>query len=304
MKTISLMLLLALSSSTWACDLCGGVGANASLGLMAGTRFHTFGLQTSCRQFNGYINQITHAKGYLFTEEVTFRWQALPRLQVYGFAPVVQNVYKETFDTQFQQGLGDVRVLVNGIVYSHRDTTGANLSFLSLGYGLKFATGQFAPSQSMYTNLYPGTGSTDQLFLMQGFQRISSSIGIQAEASFALKGANNSGYRFGNSTQASVQLTHNQSIKNKRLLAHAGIVYDHFNSNKTNGILLPEGQNNEGFITSSKMGCMLIGHQFMVSTSFQAPLIQQLNAGQTKLQWSAQLNFQFLIQKKKSQHEK
>jgi hypothetical protein len=49
---------------------------------------------------------------------------------------------------------------------------------------------------------------------------------------------------------------------------------------------------------------MLIGHQFMVSTSFQAPLIQQLNAGQTKLRWSAQLNFQFLIQKKKSQHEK
>lgn len=299
MKTISLLLLLALSSSARACDLCGGVGANASLGLMAGTRFHTYGLQTSCRQFNGYINQITHAKGYMFTEEFTFRWQALHRLQVYGFAPVVQNVYKETFDTQFQHGLGDMRMLVNGIIYSCSDTTGTNLSFLSLGYGLKFATGQFAPSQSMYTNLYPGTGSTDQLFLMQGFKRISSSIGIQAEASFALKGANNLGYRFGNSTQASVQLTYNQSYKSKRLLAHAGLVYDHFNSNKTNGFLLPEGQNNKGYITSSKMGFMLISHQFMVSTSIQAPLIQRLNAGQTKLRWSAQLNFQFLIQKKK-----
>jgi hypothetical protein len=296
-----LYLMLLLSSSSFACDLCGGVGANASIGLLAGTRFHTIGYQTNYRQFNSYIDHIAHAKGLQVTQEFSFRWQALQRFQVYGYVPYVQNTYKETFDSISQKGWGDLRAFANSIIFHRQDSSGRSLSYVSLGYGIKFSTGKFAPVSSAYTNLYPGTGSTDHLFLLNAFKRLYSQLGIQAEASYSLKSTNSNGYKYGNSSQCSILLILNQQLGQYRLIAHSGLEGNLFAASRQSGVLLASGQNNAGYTLTSKLGCMLLTRHYLVATSFQLPIAQDLNMGQTKLRWAANLQFQFFIQKKSKQ---
>ena len=87
MKKISLMLLLGLTSTAWACDICGGVHANSSIGLFAANRFHTLGLSTQFRSYQSFENGHLHSKESFLLNSLQVRFQLGSRLQFYGQVP-------------------------------------------------------------------------------------------------------------------------------------------------------------------------------------------------------------------------
>ena len=75
MKKYSVILLLLVSIRANACDICGGVSGNATIGLFASTKYHMLGVKTGGQSFKSLMDGIVHSREYLFRNEFNFRFQ-------------------------------------------------------------------------------------------------------------------------------------------------------------------------------------------------------------------------------------
>jgi hypothetical protein len=67
-----------------ACDLCGGVGSNASIGIFAANQFHLVGWRSQVRSFDSYLFNIKHSSEVYWQNDLTFRTQLGPKVQPMG----------------------------------------------------------------------------------------------------------------------------------------------------------------------------------------------------------------------------
>ena len=142
MRICILAWLLVLSTRSIACDICGGVNSNASIGLFASSKFHTLGIRSSYRSFSTYMNGIRHCREYLFGQEIQFRTQLHERIQLLGSVPFQSAFQKRDFGSDFISGMGDPNIISNFILVQDRDSNGVNKIFLSLGFGVKAPLGK------------------------------------------------------------------------------------------------------------------------------------------------------------------
>lgn len=298
MKNIIIMLLLFSNSFAMACDICGGVGPNASIGVLASSQFHTIGINNTFRQFNNSMNGIVHTQTLVCQHDLAFRWQVNPRIQFHCMAPYTFIQRKDVFSSNLNQGLGDVQLLLNGTLLKQHDTTGSTTNFISIGAGLKLPTGAYNKGILMYQNLYPGTGSVDALLILNGFRKINKVLGLQMEGSYCRKGSNQTGYKYGNSQQLSISAIANKKLSTYRFLANFGINYDHFSASMMKNEALSVGQNNAGYQVQAKLGFYLLTYRFMWSMVAYQPVIQNLNNGQTTARNTIQFNVQYFIKNK------
>ena len=61
MKTTISIIVCLLFFSSKACDMCGGVSGNASIGLFAANQFHYLGLRSNFRDYSLYMHGIRQA---------------------------------------------------------------------------------------------------------------------------------------------------------------------------------------------------------------------------------------------------
>lgn len=298
MKNMMIILLLFGNGFVMACDICGGVGPNASIGVLANSQFHTIGINNTFRQFNNSMNGIVHTQTLVCQHDLAFRWQVNPRIQFHCMTPYTMIRSKDVFTSTTNQGLGDVQLLVNGTLLRHTDTMGTTTNFISIGSGLKLPTGAYNKGVSMNQNLYPGSGSFDALLLLNGYKKLDKHLGVQMEGSFCRKGSNPSGYKYGNSQQLSLTAVVNKKLSNYRLLGNFGLNYDHFNASRINKEALSVGQNNAGYQLQAKLGLYLLTYRLMWSLIAYQPLTQNLNNGQTTIRNTIQFNVQYFIKNK------
>lgn len=299
MKKISLMLLLALTSNAWACDICGGVHANSSIGLFAANRFHTLGLSTQFRSYQSFENGLLHSKEAFLMNSLQMRFQLGPKLQFYGQVPYqIGRQYLEESATQ-KNGLGDANGFMNYILLQHQDSSGITEQFVSAALGVKAPTGKYVSPSNLQQNLYPGTGSWDYTLLLNGYQRLNKNGGLQIELSQTWKGKNSFAYRYGTTSQVSSVFVLNQKVRSYRLLSAAGLQLDYFAANSWDWEPLAENKQHKGLLFQSKMSCNLLTYNWLYSLHATLPLWQNINTGAIYFRPQIQFSIQYLIQQKK-----
>jgi hypothetical protein len=299
MKKISLMLLLGLTSTAWACDICGGVHANSSIGLFAANRFHTLGLSTQFRSYQSFENGQLHSEESFLLNSLQVRFQLGSRLQFYGQVPYQfgRQLISEAI-TQ-KRGLGDVNGYINYILLQQQDSAGITKQFVSAAIGVKVPTGKFVSPSNLQQNLYPGTGSWDYTLLLNGYQKFHKKWGLQGELSQSWKGKNSFAFRYGTTSQISTVFVMNQKIRGYRLLSAAGLQLDYFAANKWDWEQLTESAQHKGLLFQTKMSCHLLTYNWLYNLQATLPLWQNINTGTLNFRPQIQFSIQYLIQQKK-----
>ena len=299
MKTISLTLLLVLSSSAWACDICGGVHANSSIGLLAANRFHTLGLSTQYRSYQSFEDGHLHSKEAFIVNSLQLRFQLGPKFQFYGQLPYQQGRQSLDGIQTTKKGLGDTQGILNYILLQRKDSVGITQQFVSAALGVKAPTGHFVSPSNLQQNLYPGTGSWDFSLLLNGYQKLNKKFGLQSELSQTWKSKNSYAFRYGASSQVSTVFVMNQKVKTYRLLSAVGLQVDHFAANHWDWEQLSESAQHKGSVLQTKMSCHLLTYNWLYGLQASLPLWQNINTGTLYFRPQIQLSIQYLIQQKK-----
>jgi hypothetical protein len=284
-----------------ACDLCGGVASNASIGIFAANQFHLVGWRSQVRSFDSYLFNIKHSSEVYWQNDLTFRTQLGPKVQLYGVIPYQIARQKTDFVKSTFQGIGDPNVLLTYALIDRKDSMRVTQDFLNLGLGIKMPFGKSGNYPFDLKNLYPGSGAWDGLFLANYTRRLDSRFSLQAEASYTLKGTDKTSYGYGNSTQISSVFIYNRKIKSARLITSCGFQQDWFASSRYQGSILTE-QANDGFVSSVKASVNLLTYNWLLSIQAQKAIFQDLSQGAIQQKIVFGLNLNYLIKKK--QHEK
>ena len=298
MRLFFLACSLFCSASIFACDICGGVSGNASIGLFASTKFHTIGYRSSMRSFSSYLYGIRHSQEFLFSQEIQFRTQIHRRIQLMGAIPFQYAYQKRDFGSDAVWGIGDPNLMGNFILFQNKDSLGMSKNFLSVGVGVKAPLGKNVPNTNVLKNLYPGTGSWDYLFITNYTKQFSKKWGWQSELSYSLKGKDKYGFQYGNSTMFSSQVFTSRSLSSYRLLIALGAAYEYHQSSRANGTV-DSKVTNAGYILSSKASVNLLTYKWLWSLYVQQPISQNINTGMIRQNLSGGLSLNYLIKKSK-----
>jgi hypothetical protein len=302
MKFSLLILVLISSIRVYACDICGGVSGNATIGLFASTKYHMFGVKSGMQSFSSFMDGIVHSREYVQRNELNFRFQFHRRLQVMGIVPQQFAIQKRDLGSDYVQGFGDPMIMLNGIVLQKKDTNGRTIHFLSLGMGIKFPIGRVGSTNSAIKNLYPGTGALEELIILNYTRSFKRNWSLQNEVSYAIKQRNKEGYKYGNSSQLSISVVNNSKLGFRRIISSAGIVYSHFQPSYLNGEQLILN-NNKGFVLASKAGIHLMGYNWLFSIQCQVPVYQNLNNRSIKQNFGIEAGLTYLLKTKIKKHE-
>ena len=290
--------LLVMSAKFSACDICGGVSSNASIGLFASTKFHTIGIRSSYRCFSTYMNGIRHSSEYLFGQEIQFRTQLHEKVQLLGAIPFQSAIQKRDFGSDFINGFGDPNLISNFILFQDRDSNGINKNFLSMGIGMKAPIGKTVESSDGLKNLYPGTGSWDYIFLSNYTHQFLKSWGWQTELSYSIKGKDRFGFQYGNAFQLSGQAFKNFKLAFFRLIVATGFNFEHHSSSRINGSkTISNG--NDGIVFSAKASLNLLTYRWLWSINIQNPVSQNLNDGTIRQRLSGSISANYLLKTSK-----
>jgi hypothetical protein len=302
MKKYSVILLLLVSSRANACDICGGVSGNATIGLFASTNYHMLGVKTGVQSFNSLMDGIVHSREHLFRNEFNFRFQFHKRIQVIGVIPYQIGFQKRDLGYDLVQGLGDPMAMVNGILWHKKDTNGRAIHFLSCGFGVKLPLGRVGSNSSAIKNLYPGTGAWEELLILNYTSTLNRSWSIQNELSYAFKQSNNTGYKYGNSSQVSITAVNNRKLRFRRLISSVGLVYTHFEPSVVDGEVLIVNSN-RGYVLAPRASINLIGFSWIYSLQCQIPMSQNLNNRSIKQTFGIEAGITYLVKSKSKKHE-
>jgi hypothetical protein len=294
MKKIFFVILFFSIKITFACDICGGVGGNATIGMFASTQFHMFGIKSNFQSYQSRMNGIIHSKEFIFRNELNFRFQMNKHLQVISSLPYQYSFQIRDLGRDQKFGIGDPFLLVNGIFLHKKDSSGSTRHFLSGSIGLKSPLGKFSSPQSSLMNMYPGTGSWDGLFLIQFVKGFKQRWSSQNEVSFALKTANKYGYRYGDVFQISSNILHNHKLAWRRMIESVGFIYTHFEPSTLNNQTLNEF-NNQGNILMLKSSLHLITFNWILGVNATLPIAQKINNGSVKQTLGAEISCTYLL---------
>lgn len=298
MKKKLLIVMLSLSITSFACDICGGVASNVSIGVLANTNFHIVGIRNTYRSYTSYINDIKHATDRLFSQELFLRYQWNNNWQLYGSVQHQLAFQQRDLGSEFVGGITDPSLLVNRLLINKQDSTGRTIDFLMVGAGLKFPFGKNVPSSNLLKNLYPGTGSLDVLLLANYTHQLTKKMGLQVETSYAIKGKDKWQYAYGNSFQGTVSLVRSRSVHSYRLVSAVGCVVEDFQASKLNGLELSTASNRAS-ILSGKLNLNLFTKNWVWSVFTHYPIAQQNQEIQLKRNLSGGLGLLYLIKKQK-----
>ena len=298
MKNSLLLFVVLFATYGNACDVCGGGSSNLSLGVLAPSQFHIVGIKSELKSFRSYLHEIEHSKEYLWRTEVTGRIQLHRRYNILLSVPYQHAWQHDDFGSRSVAGIGDVQSLLNGVLIDRRDSTNQVLNFLSIALGVKWATGRFVNYPDPTKNIYPGSGSTDGLLLLNYFHGISSKWSVQAEYAHTYKGRDKSGFRYGqagNLTLAGIRAINVKSIR--FLLQFGGQIEGNIASDYQGKVLSSTYSRGGQFAGSA--GITAIRNNWVITINTRFPLIQHWYSGNVRQQPSVNASLNYLISKKK-----
>lgn len=303
MKTfISVAVAMVIAANAFSCDVCGcSLGGNY-FGILPLYGKNFVGLRWSQASFHSYIyptpnipaqqSNDTYAKMELWA-----RYYLTKRVQLFAFIPYAYNSMNGTDQVVRAQGLGDLSLMANYVIFNNSMEKSDWKQTLIAGGGIKLPTGKFSLTDKgkiINRNFQMGTGSVD-LNLNAVYTIRYKKVGLNIESGYKINTRNNSDYLFGNQFRFSSQLFFWQTAGPISLLPHAGANYELAAMHHDGDIIQV---NTGGSAVLASAGLDIYVGRFTVGVNIQQPVAQHYNSDQTaditsKSRWTATLVFNF-----------
>lgn len=273
------LLVISAQSYTQSC-CCTGAGANYSI--LPNLNRHVIGLRYSYRSFYSEQHSLNPELDGRITEqhsqtvELFGRFNLTQRLQLSVFMPYSFLQQQTGPLLTKNNGPGDLSFLLQYQLINPQLCTGQETKHqLRLGAGTKLPSGSFAMDKNkmFMTNLQLGTGSIDFVFNTIYTLRYKR-LGFNASGTYRLNTANPQQYRFGDRTQASVNLFYIFEIKDVSLMPSLGCNYEYqFQNRLSRKVLAYTG----GHFLNASLGLDIYYKAFAFSSAFTPALMNRLN---------------------------
>lgn len=290
-----LALMLAITESSFACDICGcGVGSYY-VGIMPEFNKKLLGMRyrynrlTTHLGAGGSTSYLT-TKEQFHTAELWGAWNLGRKFRVMAALPVNYVTKENREGGQHRFGLGDAslsgfyQVIRSSSTVDGKQPRVLNQS-LWVGAGIKLPTGAYKNADrnlnSRTTNTFQlGTGSLD--FTLNGMYDLRlQDMGANVSASYKLNTSNRENYQYGNRLSVSTQLYHKFKVAKKSSLSpNLGMVYEHASKDRDRGF---KSDVSGGTITLASLGFEgIIRNRLAFGGNFQMPVSQDLAGGFVK----------------------
>lgn len=283
-----LLLLLAMANTLQsnACDVCGSVGSSQNLGLLPQFSKHFIGIQYQYASsesnhpslFAGKPNE--QSQQIYNTTQLWGRYQIAKRVQLFCFLPHIQNVNKEATQTTNSTGLGDATLMVNYSILKSENKKQKRL--LLFGAGIKLPTGKYTGISTIerygVANIQTGTGSYDFLSNINYTEK-RTHWGYNVDATYTFTTANKEQYKFGNrlNTAAIAFIWLEQNAL--KIVPQAGVKFEYSLHDYDN---YPKKWLNEktgGSMAFATLGSQLFYKKIGLKATIQLPIHQNFAAG-------------------------
>lgn len=295
MKKALIIVLVAISSTSYACDICGcGVGSYY-VGILPefnkrlmGVRYRYSELTTHLGA-GGSTSYLT-TKERFHTAEWWGAWYVAPKFRVMAIVPMQWINKTNTSSKDQRRGLGDVTV--NGFYQVFKRMSMLNGKSpkmvhqnLWIGGGIKLPVGQYDKSERSMSpqsiNTFQlGTGSIDFLLNAAYDVRVQDN-GININASYKINTANEERYRYGNKITMNAQYYHKFRVHEKLSVSpNLGATYEKAMLDRDAGYKLDVSG---GRLMMGSLGVeLLVAKRLALGGNYQVPLSQELAAGFAK----------------------
>ena len=289
-------LALVLSFSLKACPICGCGSGNLYMGLLPEFKYHFIGLRYHYTQYHTQLvsDPSQYSTNYYNSVELWGGVRINKKLQLLAFVPYYMNKQQDDDGTTHTQGLGDITVMGQYMVFQTSRPMGKRKNLnqqLWLGGGVKLPTGAFnadmldSNTTVADINAQIGTGSVD--FLLNGMYTVSiRNFGINLSANYKINTVNDQNYKFGNKFTGNLIAFYHTSLGLTGVTPNIGLGYENVAINSH------QGKNVE--FTGSRMVTGIVGVELDfgkvgVGINGQLPIAQNFAEGQTKMKFNGMM---------------
>ena len=295
------VILVFVTVTSFACEICGCGGGNFYLGLLPGFRSKFVGVRYHYMNYNTQLkddpSQFSH--NYYNTMEVWGGINAGKRLQLLAFVPYHINKQADDDGISNTSGLGDVTLLANyQLLHTMKtsENTAGTEQQLWIGAGVKVPTGKFNADVKDPTttiadvNAQLGTGSVD--FLLNAMYNVRlGKWGVNNTLSYKENTAKNT-YSFGNKFALNSIAYYRVQHKTTGILPNVGIMYENTAQNK---LASEKIATTGGYIATASAGVEVGMRYLTVGATAYTPFSQNYADGQTKLKWRSSVHVTFTL---------
>lgn len=288
---ITTIIVVFVSLSATACDICGCGAGNSYIGLLPDFYKYIFSLR---HRYNGLRTHIG-ANGnntYLTSDEdyhiveIWGGWALTDKIRVMVTLPYSFNQRTNQAISKNKNGISDISVAGYYQLLNKKTTIGKNqqlIQTLWIGGGIKLPTGEYNPEDKstgdQNTNLFQlGTASLDYSFALNYDARLQNS-GINISASYKINSANKYDYRYGNKLNLSTQLFHKINLRHFAFAPNAGLQFETAKQDIDNNFKVDLSGGN---VLLGTIGVETSIGKIAVGANFQTPLSQDLANGFVK----------------------
>lgn len=240
-KIIVTLGLLLMAFCAVACDVCGcAVGGN-SMGILPRFTKNFIGFRTTHSSFTSAHPTLFEGEEQIISKEyftsATLWGRYVPHKRVQIFAQVPYNYFvrEEEGVQTISQGLGDINLLANYVLFNTIDSFKNKVKHsLQIGGGIKLPTGVFNKTRNgdlLNINMQVGTGSYDVPLNLLHTLRFNS-FGINTELRYTFNNANTYGYALGDRVLASSRVFYWRNYKRMTFLPQLGVGFEHYGSDQ------------------------------------------------------------------------
>lgn len=300
---LGMMLLIAGTSSSFACDICGCAANAFSVGMLPNSRHHFVGVRSTFRWFESQPAPDGHgyrgiSSQFFSTTDLYGRYKIGRRFQVMVFVPYVYNQKTDSVVTPVH-GLGDVTAIGNFVFIDNMDSIGQVFRHSgTIGLGVKAPTGKFFKLGFDEVNMLPGTGSVD-IIANVNYSVQYRKFGLQNETGFTYKTENKYKYRFGNALSISQVFFYRWDVSSDlKIIPQIGFNFMHNWKDRKNG-QLSEDTFNGGNIYNVQVNLFILYKYLGINAQVYIPLTQQLNQGLVSQKAMFRIGINYFFESKK-----
>jgi hypothetical protein len=299
---ISIGFAVLFSFTIKACPICGCGGGNLYMGLMPDFKYHFVGFRYHYTQYHTQLisDPSQYSTNYYNSVELWGGMRVSNKLQLLAFVPYYMNKQIDDDGTTRTQGLGDITVMGQYLVFKSSKRVGNRKTLnqqLWFGGGIKLPTGPFnadmldSNTTVADINAQIGTGSVD--FLLNGMYAISiRNFGLNVSANYKINTVNDENYKFGNKFTSNLIAFYNVSAGQTTITPNIGVGYENvaINSLQKKDVPFTGSQ-----IITAIAGVEMNFGKISMGINGQLPVAQNFAEGQTKMRFNGMMHVTYQL---------
>lgn len=293
-------MLLMLSASLHACDMCGCSAGGNSFGLLPGYQKHFIGLRYQNTSFTSKAHEGSnevHKESSEYYQSLQLWGRAVlhPKWHAFVFVPYKLNQRKEGNEHVSIHGLGDISLLLNYVLLNTGNQDSSNTKqFLQCGGGIKLPSGKFDAIHQgimLNENMQIGTGSID-IPLMAMYTLRHKKSGLNIEANYSMNTSNKYQFHFGNKLSTSCKLLRWMQKKEFTFLPQIGAGFEYSQIDKRQNKTV---ENSGAQVVLANAGMDMYYRNYSLAVQVQQPVVQEIGHGLIQNKTRMNVNFIYLF---------